>query len=245
MKQYEAVIQTLEKLGGIATLGQLNQVVFKIKDCKWKTKTPFASIRRIVQTNKEIYKIKPGLYGLVSYKKQNESKGIFEENAENKDSKEVSEFNHSYYQGLILTIGNLKEFQTFLPYQDKNKLFLNEKLGDLSTLPKIPTYSYEDLVHRSSTIDVVWFNERLMPHSFFEVEHSTDIQNSLLKFNDLQDFYSRMFIVADKVRKKEFEQKRKYAALKDIKSRVQFLDYELLTKQYEQVIESVNFTVLI
>ena len=55
MKQYEAVIQTLERLGGIATLGQLNQEVFKIKDCEWKTKTPFASIRRIVQENENRY----------------------------------------------------------------------------------------------------------------------------------------------------------------------------------------------
>lgn len=245
MKQHEAVIQTLEKLGGVATLGQLNQEVFKVEDCEWKTKTPFASIRRIVQLNKEIYKIKPGLYGLLSHKKQNEAKGIFEETAKNKDSKEVSEFNHSYYQGLVLIIGNLKSFQTFLPNQDKNRLFLNQRLGNLSTLDKIPNFSYENLVQRSSTIDAIWFNERLLPHSFFEIEHSTDIQNSLLKFNDLQDFYSRMFIVADKVRKNEFEKKRNYAALKDIKSRVQFLDYELLTKQYEQVIESVNFTVLI
>jgi hypothetical protein len=65
MKQFEAVIQTLENLGGVATLGKLNQEVMKIEDCKWGTKTPFASIRRIVQTNKDIYKIKPGLYGLV------------------------------------------------------------------------------------------------------------------------------------------------------------------------------------
>ena len=49
MKQNEAIILTFERLGGIATLGQLNQEVFKIKDCEWKTKTPFASIRRIVQ----------------------------------------------------------------------------------------------------------------------------------------------------------------------------------------------------
>lgn len=48
MKQYEAVIETLKRLGGIATLGQLNQEVFKIRDCEWNTKTPFASIRRIV-----------------------------------------------------------------------------------------------------------------------------------------------------------------------------------------------------
>lgn len=245
MKQHEAVIFTLEKLDGVATLGQLNQEVFKIEDCEWKTKTPFASIRRIVQLNKDIYKIKPGLYGLVSHKRQNETKGIFEETAKNKDSKEVSEFNHSYYQGLVLIIGNLKGYQTFLPNQDKNKLFLSEKLGNLSTLDKIPKVSYQNLVQRSSTIDAIWFNEKVMPHSFFEIEHSTDIQNSLLKFNDLQDFNSRMFIVADKRRKEEFENKRNYAAFKDIKSRVEFLNYENLTKQYEQIIESTKLDILI
>lgn len=52
MKQYEAVIETLEMLGGVATLGELNKEVFKIKDCEWRTKTPFASIRRIVQQTK-------------------------------------------------------------------------------------------------------------------------------------------------------------------------------------------------
>lgn len=242
MKQHEAVILTLEKLGGVATLGQLNQEVFKIKDCEWKTKTPFASIRRIVQTNTDIYKIKPGLYGLKSYKKQNESKGILEETAKNEDSKEITEFNHSYYQGLILTIGNLRNLETYLPSQDKNKLFLNQKLSNLSTLEKIPPYSYENFVKRSSSIDVIWFNNRKMPHSFFEVEHSTDIQNSLLKFNDLQDFYTRMFIVAHKKRKNEFETKINYIGLRDIKSRVQFLDYDVLTKQYEQEIELSNFT---
>jgi hypothetical protein len=245
MNQQEAVIMTLERLGGIATLGQLNQEVFKIKDCVWKTKTPFASIRRIVQLNKNIYKIKPGLYGLLSHKKKLEAKGIIQENAKNKDSEAVKEFNHSYYQGLIITVGNLKQFQTHIPNQDKNKLFLNEKLGDLTTLNNMPVYSHGGLVQRSSTIDVIWFNERIMPHSFFEVEHSTDIQNSLVKFNDLQDFFSRMIIVADKMRKGEYEKKRDYSALKDIKSRVEFLDYETLTKQYEQALEATQFSILI
>ena len=35
MKQYEAVIETLDKLGGVATLGELNREVFKISDCEW------------------------------------------------------------------------------------------------------------------------------------------------------------------------------------------------------------------
>jgi hypothetical protein len=245
MKQHEAVTLTLEKLGGIATLGQLNQEVFKIKDCEWKTKTPFASIRRIVQTNKDIYKIKPGLYGLLSYKQENEAKGIIQETANNKNSKEVREFNHYYYQGLIIKIGNLKNFKTFLPRQDTNRFFLNERLGDLSTLDKIPQYSYESLVQRSSTVDVIWFNERMMPHSFIEVENSGQFQNSLVKFNDLQDFNARMLIIADKNTEDQFKKQRNFSALKDIKSRVQFLDYESLIKQYERIIETVHFSVLI
>jgi len=245
MKQYEAVIQTIEKLGGIATLGQLNQEVFKIKDCNWETKTPFASIRRIVQLRPEIYKIRPGLYGLVKLKNENENKGIFEETQKNKNTKEVIDFNHSYYQGILLQLGDLKRLKTFIPNQDKNKKFLDQTLGNLSTLNAIPQFSYPNIIQRSSTIDVIWFNERGLPHSFFEIEHSTDIQNSLLKFNDLQDFYVRMFIVADRVRKGEYENKIKYSSFQGIQKRVTFLDYEVLIKQYENFIEQQKFTFLL
>lgn len=123
MNQNEAVILTLEKLGGVATLGQLNQETFKIKECIWNTKTPFASIRRIVQVDKNIYKIKPGLYGLTNLKKEIESRGIIAETEKNKISKEFIEFSHSYYQGLVLIVGKLKGLDTFAPNQDKNKKF--------------------------------------------------------------------------------------------------------------------------
>ncbi len=95
MKQYEAVIETLEKLWWIATLWKINHHIFEIKNCEWKTKTPFASVRRIVQLNNDIYKIKPWLYGLKKYKKHNESRWFIENN---KNSKVLEEFNHSYYQ---------------------------------------------------------------------------------------------------------------------------------------------------
>lgn len=51
-----------------------------------ENKTPFASIRRIVQQTKGIYKIKPGLYGLEKYRKQIEDRGIIVETEKNKDS---------------------------------------------------------------------------------------------------------------------------------------------------------------
>lgn len=243
MKQNEAVILTIEKLGGVATLAQLNQEVFKISDCEWKTKTPFASIRRIVQTDKDIYKIKPGLYGLVKFKKNNEENGILPLTEANKNTKEAIDFNHTYFQGLLLKVGNLKGFKTFIPNQDKNKMFLNEKLVDIRTLNEIPQYSYVEIVQRSSTVDVIWFNERGMPHSFFEVEHLGDIQNSLLKFNDLRDFYSRMVIVADSKRKNEYFHKLKYSSFTELvkENRVSFMDYESLNKQYETIIEQQNY----
>lgn len=247
MKQNQAVIKTIELLGGFATLGQLNQEVFKLTECSWKTKTPFASIRRIVQTDKSIYKIKPGLYGLISFKKENESKGILMDTKDNENSSEILEFNHSYFQGLLLTIGNLKGLETFIPNQDKNKMFLNTKLVNMRTLNKLPEYTYPKIVQRSSTIDVIWFNERKMPHSFFEVEHSTDIQNSLIKFNDLQDFNSRMIIVANHKRKIEFENKLSYSSFKNLKkfNRVSFMDYESLTKQYESILEQQKHEIIL
>ncbi len=244
MKQYEAVIETLERLGGVATLGDLNTEVFKIKDCEWKTKTPFASIRRIVQQTKGIYKIKPGLYGLEKYRKQLEDRGIMVETEKNSGSDAYKKFTHSYYQGILLVIGRYRNMNTFVPQQDKNKKFYDGRaLHELSTLDELPAYSFPKLVKRSSTIDTIWFNKRDMPHSFFEIEHSTDIQNSLLKFNDLQDFYVRMAIVADAKRKPEFEAKLAFHAFDELRrdKRVVFLSYEALIKQYEMELEKQKF----
>ena len=235
MTQAQAVIETIDKLGGIATLNQINQHIFEIEECVWKTKTPFASIRRIVQLTKGIYKIKPGLYALERYRNQLESDGFIVQNEKNKDSEELKTFNHSYYQGLLLEIGKMRHLDTFVPNQDKNKKFIKTPLGEIRTLQSIPQYSYSDLVERSSTIDVIWFNEHKMPHSFYEIEHSTDIQNSLLKFNDLRDFSARMVIVADEKRRAEFSSKMKYEAFNILREnkRVAFLSYESLDKQSE------------
>ncbi|RKV92157.1 MAG: hypothetical protein D8H92_13925 [Campylobacter sp.] len=50
MKQKDFVIAAIRELGGAATLSQL----YATKDVSsWQTKTPFASIRRIVQENSD------------------------------------------------------------------------------------------------------------------------------------------------------------------------------------------------
>ena len=236
MMQHEAVIQALEQLGGVATLAQLYKKVPTIPGCVWRTKTPQATVRRIVQLQKEIFKIKPGLYGLTSMKKALESRGIIQETKSNQDSEQVRQSNHTYYQGLLLLIGKFRQFDCWAPNQDRNKAFLSQTLDSLRTIKTLPPFSYPHLVRRSQTIDAMWLNHRGMPNSFFEVEFSTDIQNSLLKFNDLQDFYAQMVIVADANRKAEFQSKLGYSAFREIRHRVKFLDFAALVKRYELLV---------
>ncbi len=234
MKQHEAVIKTMKESGGYATLGFLNQ---SVDVSNWKTSTPFATIRRIVQDDRFFFKIRPGLWALKTYKNRlPENISPLEKISKAKQE----EFNHSYYQGLLVEIGNLKKFETFVPYQDKNKKYLEKDLKDITTIEKFYKFGYEDIVSRAITVDVSWFNERKMPSSFFEVEHSTDIQNSLSKFVDLQDFRVNFFIVADKAREKEFQKKNTYNAFSQIRQRVQFMSYNDLSNLHAKTFETAG-----
>lgn len=224
--QAQQVIDTLRKTGGYATLGDLYHLV----DTKsWATKTPNESIRRIVQQSDEIFKIQPGLWALEEYR--DEVMRRFD--IQPKEEKSVEQFTHGYYQGLIIEIGNMKHFDTYIPAQDQNRKFLEKPLKDICSTTHIPDFSYNNLTGRARTVDVIWFNERQMPDSFFEVEHSTDIQNSVTKFCDLQDFHSRFLIVAPQNRKEQFDKVMSRTAFKDIKDRVAFHSYESISKQYE------------
>lgn len=238
MKQFEAVISTLERLGGRATLAQLYQEATKVPGVTWGTKTPFASIRRIVQERPEIFRVRPGLWALESFRTR---LGLLEEISEADLSKESLAKSHSYYQGLLAMIGNLRGYSTYIPNQDKNRLCLQRPLVEIRTLQDLPPFSYSELTRRAETVDVSWFNARHMPHSLFEIEHSTDIQTSLLKFYELQDFSTRMVVVASPARRREFQQKVRHRAFQEIAERVAFYDYEALARDYEH--ETLNSAV--
>lgn len=237
MKQYEAVIKVMKDNYGFATLGYLYQNVLKIKNCEWKTQTPFASIRRIVQDERFFFKIKPGLWALKSYKNKLPFDIL---PVKNISQPEQEELNHSYYQGLLVEIGNLKGFKTFIPYQDKNKKYLGKKLNDIITIKEFYQFSYEDIIRIAKTIDVSWYNMRKMPAALFEVEYSTNIQNSLLKFVELRDFNTKFFIVANNVRKKEFSRKISLNAFTPIRQRVKFMDYDKLSDWHSKTNEIIT-----
>lgn len=225
MKQKDYVIEAMERNGGYATFQQLNALV---DFSTWNTKTPFASIRRIVQMNDEFFRIQPGLWALKKFEKS-----VFEKFKIVKGNEESSNtFTHSYFQGIIVEIGNIRKHNTYVPPQDKNKLFLEKKLSDITTIDKIYDFTYPEILRKAKTVDAIWFNERRMPCAFYEVEHSTDIKNSLNKFYELQDFRAKFFIVAAKERKNQFDDIIQLSIYKNIRELVKFVNYDSLIEQY-------------
>jgi hypothetical protein len=216
----------LRNAGGYATLRRLNELV---DFSTWATKTPEASVRRIVQNSPQIFKIQPGLWAL------EEMRDVvlrrFDLKPGNKKSEE--QFSHGYYQGLLVEIGKFRRLTTYVPAQDQNRLFIDKKLGEITDTTELPDFTYDDLKRRARTIDVIWFNERNMPSDFYEVEHTTDIKNSLTKFYELQDFNAGFFIVADSSRKKGYEDKLHVSMFSPIENRVKFLNYKQVVNLYE------------
>ncbi len=236
MKQHEAVVRVMEQNGGYATLGQLYEHVLDVPGCEWKTRTPFASIRRIVQVHRDLFfKAKPGLWALTAWQKRLPA-GMRPTRSEDQ---EHSEFSHSYYQGLIIKLGNLRRFETHVSPQDRNRAFLRKgTLGDLASLRQIHLFSYPHLINCARTVDVVWFNERRLPAALFEVEHSTDMKNSLVKYVELQDFRTDMIIVADERRSRQFEQTLTLQAFRPIRRFVRFLGYQELSDYYSNLVRA-------
>ena len=236
MTQEQQVIETMRELGGYATFRRLNATV---DFSTWKTKTPEASVRRIVQNSRHIFRIQPGLWALEECRE--DVLKLFELKIGNEQSEEL--FTHGYYQGLLVEIGKFRQQTTYVPAQDKNRLFIGQKLSDISDTTEIPAFTYDDLLKRARTVDVIWFNERMMPSAFYEVEHTTDIKNSLSKFYELQDFQAGFYIVANISRKKEFEDKLHVSIFSPIENRVKFLDYNKVATLHEGL-SKVNTSLL-
>ncbi|MPM29669.1 hypothetical protein SDC9_76209 [bioreactor metagenome] len=228
MNQKEQVIYAMRQNGGYATFGQLYGMV---DFTAWKTRTPQASVRRIVQENKEFFKVQPGLWALDDCREAVLSKFEIKDTSE----RDKTEFSHSYFQGLLVEMGNLQGLDTYIPSQDKNRLFLEKPLGSMASLKQIYDFTYPSILKKAMTVDTVWFNDRKLPHSFFEVEHTTDIQNSLVKFYELQDYAAHFYIVAPQHRREQFLSVLGKSIFKPIQARVEFKSYEDIASYYDKL----------
>lgn len=215
--------------GGYATLGHLYKAALQIAGVKWETKTPFKSINRIVQDPRYFFRIRPGLWALL------EAKGKLPADLTKKPKPESD---HTYYQGLLVELGNLRKQRTFVPKQDRGKAFLGKPLGSLITVEEIYPFTYREIVERAARVDVIWFDQRKFPSEFIEVENTTDMQGAFLKFVIFDAFNARFRVVAPAPRKREFESKLAHPSFLSVARRTIFTSYDLLADMHSKANET-------
>lgn len=212
------------------------KLIYK-KFSKYREKTgltPDYTIQERVQRDKKFTKIGHWVYALTEYlnklPKEKEAKTV----------EEKKEKMHSRVQGMLIEIWNMNWYDTYTP--DINWIFWNKKIWNLTTIKKIPNFTYEKIINDSiKFVDVIWFNERWFPAQLIEVENSTDFRAGFIKMNEVQDFLTKFLFVAPENRKTKFETEKSKTAFKNIKDRYNFQTYEYVENWYKNQIEWKKF----
>lgn len=221
----EAIEKIMINHGYFATLKQLYEETPKLKT--FIGKTPDRTINERVQRDKRFTKIMPGLWALTEYLDK------LPEHLNpriKKSEQEKVAVSHSLMQGYLIEIGNIKGYSTFT--LDKNGLFLNKRLADIISFQSCPKFTYKKVIRRVQYIDVIWFNQRGYPSNVIEVEHSTNFRNAFLKFLELQDFVTKMIIVAPQERREQFDREIMSTPFEMINKKIKFTSYDDVEKIY-------------
>jgi len=227
----EAIEQVMLHNGYFAPLKLLYREIWKYKDkSKIVGVTPDNTIQERVQRDERFTKIGLGVWALTAYLDR------LPKEIEPKTKAEQKERVHASIQGMLLEVGNYRNFETYT--NDKKWTFQNKTLGSLATLQAVPIFTYEPIIKNSvSFADVIWFNDRGFPNSIFEVEQSTDFRDAFVKFMELQDFTTTFYCVSSEDRKIKFEKEISRVAFKSISSRINFRTYSQVENDYQNILK--------
>ncbi len=234
--QREAIIEAMRGNGGYATIGDLYHKAAEIPDVTWKTKVPFASIRRVVQEinvseeRKAFVQLRTGLWAL----REAIDELSFAEAARGEtNTAERQRFEHDYYQGLLVDIGNLQKFRTYVPPHSADNAFLGRPLAEMTTAETFHAFGYPDVVDQGQSVDVVWFNGRKMPSAFLDVLADEPFDEMLQRFEALQDYSATLAVVAPEDRHDDLEAAHQRTGLQELRGRVAFWDHDYVEKLHE------------
>ncbi len=192
-------------------------------------KTPYNTIQERVQRDKRFTRIGVGVYALTNFLDKLKK-------SEPPDKKtEKAEFQHARVQGMLLEIGEQREYKTYTP--DKKKTFDGKMLGRIASLDECPLFTFPKIIQETvKFIDVIWFNQRWFPSHVFEIEHSTDFRSALIKFSELQDFTTKLFLIAPEERHEKFKNEIGKRAFESIMNRCTFRSYEQIEQHYNRLL---------
>jgi len=136
---------------------------------------------------------------------------------------------HTKAEGALLELGNCLGYETYVTVDDKNKELRSKLLAEIARLREIPNSIAPDIMGTVRHIDVIWFKDNHPSHCF-EVEHSTNITQALVRFSELHGLHTRFTIVAPAEAQDKFDKEIERMLFRSIKDRVRFKSYDELAK---------------
>ena len=228
----DVVAEALRDLGGQAHLRDISERVAThpktATNPTWRD-----TVRRVVREYRLFEPVPParsGVYRLVET-------ATPAPQAQTIDSAD-EEVNHSIAQGMLVSLGRLYGYETFVPAFDQTaRSFQGEKLGQLVSVRDCASVFPSRNLPRIRQIDVLWFDEDddgLFPVYAFEVEHTTRVRDGMDRMLKIPArFPARLFVVGPSDREEQlFERLLGQAPLSQYRRRFAFRRYHQLERLY-------------
>ena len=141
---------------------------------------------------------------------------------------DIKNLTHTQVQGLLLELGNMLGYDTYVA--DPSKPYKDITLGEIAKLGKIPSFTYSHILNIVKNIDVIWFKGEY-PDCCFEVEHTTNVRDGLLRLYQISPLKGvRFFIIAPSSVFAKFKTEVSRRPFKEIKERYKFRSYDRLLR---------------
>ena len=233
----DVVRDALSTLGGEAHLSEINKQV----EGHPKTRTNPTwrdTIRRVVRQYKMFEPVPPersGIYKLVEEEIPETGPQAFSEEPET---------NHGIAQGMLVVLGKIYGYETYVPPRDQTiRKFQGKPLSDFVTVSDCTNiFSGSRNLPKIREIDTLWFDEDddgLFPSYAFEVEETTGVKSGLDRLLKIPRRYLvGFYIVAPSTKEKElFERYVNQTPFRGFKDRFSFRYYQELEEFYNLALE--------
>lgn len=146
---------------------------------------------------------------------------------------DTSKLTHSDAQGMLLELGKLLGYKTYVA--DPSKPYKGKRLKNWATLNEIPPFTYPDTLKVARRVDVIWFGAVTpsYPVACFEVEYTTNVTEGLLRLYQLKGLGPKFFIITRSDLKTKFESQIARPPFNEIKDRYIFRSYEQLATFFD------------
>lgn len=145
----------------------------------------------------------------------------------------TEELTHWDVMGILTELGNLLGFETYVA--DPSRRHQGKTLGEIATLREIPGFTFQDTLDIVRNIDVIWFKGGEYPEHCFEVEHTTNIRDGLLRLYQISGLKGvNFFIIAPFENTQKFQKEVARKPFKEIKDRYTFRSYKELVRWFAE-----------